>query len=273
MADQSEGPPSSPSKGASVADLVSLMDKLLSPEGCPWDREQTLESLAPYLIEETYEVLEAIDSGDPGHHQEELGDLLLQIVFQSALRSREGAFDIDDVTRGIVEKMVRRHPHVFGDAKAADADTVLDQWQKLKAQEKGDRRVLDGVPRAMPALARAQKISVRAARVGFDWPDVEGCRAKVDEELRELDDARAHPDAERVEEELGDLLFAIVSMARKLGVDAESALRRTTDKFEHRFRFIEDELRARGKKPADSNLEEMDALWERAKRETDDGAG
>jgi MazG family protein len=256
--------------GSAVSELVAIMDRLLAPDGCPWDREQTLDTLAPYLLEETYEVLEAIDSGDPDEHCEELGDLLLQIVFQAAIRSREDAFDIDDVARGIVDKMVRRHPHVFADASAEDANQVLEQWSEIKAREKGRRRTLDGIPKALPALARAEKLSSRAARVGFDWPDVDGCVAKVEEEMKEIAEARASGSKDRIESEIGDLLFAVVSLARKLDVDAETALRRAGGKFERRFEFVEDQLEARGSSPSRSSLDEMDALWNQSKRELDD---
>lgn len=243
------------------------MAKLLAPDGCPWDREQTLASLRPYLLEEAYEVVDAIDHGSVEDHREELGDLLMQVVFQSALREREGAFDIDGVVSAIVDKLVRRHPHVFGDAEVASAGEVAKQWDEIKAEEKRNRPepsgALAGVPVAMPALSRAQQISRRAAAVGFDWPDVAGCRAKVDEELEEL--ARAES-PEQTAAEMGDLLFATVSLARKLGVDAESALRAATSKFEKRFAFIEDRLAARDSTPGESSLEEMDALWNEAKR-------
>ncbi len=254
--------------GAGVAELVEVMDRLLAPDGCPWDREQTLATLAPYLVEETYEVLEAIDTADPHAHCEELGDLLLQIVFQSALQSRSGHFDVEDVANAIVTKMRRRHPHVFGDGSATNSAEVRDTWERIKADEKGPRRVLEGVPIAMPALSRAQKISSIAARVGFDWPDVEACTAKVEEELEELRLAQGEQSPARVEEELGDLLFATVSLARKLGVDSESALRKATTKFEHRFRYVEDCLEQSGRDPRSSTLDEMDELWNQSKERT-----
>jgi MazG family protein len=265
-------------KGTSMAELVDIMDRLLAPDGCPWDREQTLESLRPYLVEETHEVLEAIETGSPADHCEELGDLLMQIVFQAALREKEGAFQIDDVVRGIGAKLVRRHPHVFAGARAGTADEVLVQWEEIKRREKASRqdqepgtagppRILAGVPQSLPALSRAQQISARVARVKFDWPDVAGCRAKVDEELGELDQATAAGDRLATEHELGDLLFAIVSLARKLDLDAEAALRAANRRFERRFRYIEDRLHERGRSPAESNLVEMDALWEQAKAE------
>jgi MazG family protein len=251
--------------GESLADLVAVMKKLLAPDGCPWDREQTLGTLKSYLLEETYEVLEAIEEGTPAEHCEELGDLLMQIVFQSELRAAEGRFTIDDVVRGIADKLVRRHPHVFGDVKLETAGQVLDQWSKLKEKEK-PRRTLDGVPPALPALTRALKLSERAAAVGFDWPDAAGARAKVAEECDEIDRAMQAGDAAALEHELGDLFFAAVSLSRKLGVDPEAALRAANRRFTGRFEYIEDRLRERGKAPRDSNLAEMDALWDEAKQ-------
>jgi MazG family protein len=260
--------------GASLAELCDIMRRLLAPDGCPWDREQSLESLRPYLIEEAFEVLEAMETGSPAEHCEELGDLLMQVVFQSALREQEGAFAIDDVVRSISDKLIRRHPHVFAEARADTADQVLLQWEEIKRRERGEKqagagaqvpRTLAGVPLALPALARAQQVSARAARVGFDWPDVQGCRDKVGEELAELDRAITAGDRAAVEHELGDLLFAAVSLARKLGCDAEAALRACTRRFNARFEHIEDRLRERGLTPAESNLTEMDALWDEAK--------
>ena len=241
------------------------MRRLLAPDGCPWDREQTLATLRPYLLEEAYELLEALDSGDPVHHKEELGDLLFQIVFQSALRAAEGAFTIDDVARGIAEKLIRRHPHVFGDAKVKDAAEVLDNWAAQKQKEKARKHTLEGVPRALPALARAQKLTERASHVGFDWPDAVGPRAKIDEELREADLALAAGDQAAAEAELGDLLFSVVNLARKVGVDAESALRGAVERFESRFAHVEFRLGERGKTPRESTLTEMDELWNEAK--------
>jgi MazG family protein len=260
--------------GAAFADLVRIMARLLAPDGCPWDREQTLATLRPYLLEETYEVLEAMDGGTTAEHCDELGDLLMQIVFQAALCAREGAFAMPDVIRSIADKLVRRHPHVFADAIVHDAAGVVAQWDEIKARERAGgaasrhapARVLTGVPRALPALARAQRLSERAAGVGFDWPDVAGCRAKVQEEIAEIDRAIVEGDRERIEAELGDLLFAVVSLTRKLGLDAESALRNTADRFVARFEHIEDALFAQGRAPRESTLVEMDALWERAKR-------
>ena len=248
------------------------MDRLLGDDGCPWDREQTLQSLRPFLVEEAYEVLDAIDEGDPAHHRDELGDLLFQIVFQSALRAREGAFDIDDVVGAVVGKMTFRHPHVFGEARVTDVKEVLVNWDKLKAAERAARgevaqarSVLDGVPLALPALLRAQRIGEKAARVGFDWPDIAGVVAKIKEELLEIDEAVADGDPAQIEHEVGDLLLATSRLAAKLGVAPEDALRKATRRFESRFSVIEQQLAAEGRAPGESTLEEMDRIWDRAK--------
>ena len=254
--------------GTSLSRLVEIMDRLLAPDGCPWDREQTLETLRPYLVEEAYEVLDALSTGDAAHHCEELGDLLFQIVFQSAIRNQEGAFDIDAVINGISDKLVRRHPHVFGDTAGVDtADKVLAQWDEIKAAEKGDKkkRLLDGIPHG-PALSRAQKVGNKCGKVGFDWPGWEGSFDKVEEEVREVKEAIEQKDAAEIHAELGDLLFAVVNLARKVGVDAENALVDATTKFTHRFEHVEDALAGRGKTPQQSTLEEMDALWNEAKK-------
>src|SRR5512139_2962216 len=223
----------------SFEDLVAIMDRLRGPDGCPWDREQTLRTLRPYVLEETYEVLEAIDAGDPREHCEELGDLLLQIVFQAQLAKEESKFDFADVAEAISSKLVSRHPHVFGDAKVKDAEGVLRQWAALKREEKkakgGGRSVLEGVPREMPALARADRLTEKASRVGFDWPDAAGARAKVTEELSELDEAIASGDRVAVEHELGDALFALANLGRKLGLPPEEALRGSVRRFISRF--------------------------------------
>ncbi len=267
---------------AAVERLVAIMARLRGPDGCPWDREQTLATLRPYVLEETYEVLEAIDAGDGAAHREELGDLLLQIVFQARIAEEEGRFDLAGVADAISEKLLSRHPHVFGenardaDARPAagagevrDADGVLRQWAALKRKEnekKGrGKSVLEGVPREMPALARAERLTEKASRVGFDWPDVAGARAKLDEEVRELDEAIAEGDRAHVEDEVGDVLFAVANLARKLGVPPEEALRGTLARFVSRFEYVEDALARRGVPPGGASLAEMDALWEEAK--------
>lgn len=267
--------------------LVRIMERLQEPGGCPWDLEQTHESLKPYLIEEAYEALDAIDRGDQEDLKEELGDVLLQVIFHSVLSRRTGGFHVDDVIRSASEKMVRRHPHVFGDTAAGTSDEVLANWEKLKQrerQEKADaggpsdaasegqpaRRasVLDGVPDSLPALLKAQRMQEKARRVGFDWPDVTGALDKVEEEVRELrrEFAEGAP-ADRVRAELGDLFFALVNLARYVDVDAEEALRQTCRKFRRRFEAIERAAAEAGRDLPSMTLEEMDAVWEQAKRE------
>jgi MazG family protein len=251
--------------------LVEIMDRLLAPDGCPWDREQTLDTLRPFLVEETYEVLDALARHDVAGHCEELGDLLMQIVFQAALRRREGAFDVEAVSKGIADKLVHRHPHVFAAQPGVDtSEKVLAQWDEIKAAEKAaksdsPKRTLDGIPPG-PALVRAQKVGGRCGKVGFDWPGWEGSFDKITEETREVREAIEADDAEQTHREIGDLLLAVVNVARKRGVDAENALVDATERFQRRFEVVEDLLAARGKTPATSNLEEMDALWGDAKR-------
>ncbi|HET9553583.1 MAG TPA: nucleoside triphosphate pyrophosphohydrolase [Anaeromyxobacteraceae bacterium] len=249
--------------------LLAIMHRLRAPGGCPWDREQTLESLRPYVLEETYEVLEAVDAGDVAAHREELGDLLLQIVFQAELRSEAGAFEFADVADAISDKLVSRHPHVFGDAVVKDAEGVLKQWAALKREEKrkkgGGESVLEGVPREMPALARADRLTEKASRIGFDWPDAAGARAKVDEELGELDAAIAAGDRAEIEHELGDALFALANLARKLQIAPEEALRGTIGRFIERFEHVERGLEAAGVPHGQATLEQMDRLWDEAK--------
>ena len=255
-------------RGDRLPELVAIMQRLLAPDGCAWDREQTLESLRPYVIEEAHEVVDAIDRGDLTHLREELGHLLLQIVFQSALAERRNTrerFGIDDVIGAICDKLVRRHPHVFGDEKAADSDAVRERWETLKAKEKSGRGVLEGVPRAMPALLRALRVGEKAAHLGLDWPDAQGPRDKLDEELRELDAAIAERDRTAVEAELGDVLFSVVSVARKHEVDPEAALRGTLDRFGDRVARVEAMLRERRLDASLRSARELDGLWEEAK--------
>jgi MazG family protein len=256
--------------GASLARLVEIMDRLLGPDGCPWDREQTLDSLRPFLVEETYEVLDALVRDDAEDHCEELGDLMMQIVFQAALRREQGAFAIDDVVDSISDKLIRRHPHVFAAVEGVDTPAkVLAQWDEIKDKEKAEKgakkRVLAGIPMG-PALARAQKIGSRCGKVGFDWPGWEGSFAKVEEEVTEVLGAVKEQNAREIHNELGDLLLAVVNLSRKLGVDAENALLDATQRFNDRFEIVEDKLAERGKTPQQSNLEEMDALWNEAKK-------
>jgi MazG family protein len=259
------------SRSAEATDrLLAIMARLRGPDGCPWDREQTLKTLRPYVLEETYEVLEAIESGDPREHCEELGDLLLQIVFQAQLAAETGQFDFADVATAISDKLVYRHPHVFGDAQVRDAEGVLKQWVALKQKEKAAKgkgeSVLEGVPRELPGLARAERLTEKASRIGFDWPDAAGARAKVNEELAELDEATASGDRARIEDELGDVLFAMANLARKLSLPPEEALRNAVGRFIARFGHVERELARRGVAHGAASLEEMDALWEEAKR-------
>ncbi len=252
-----------------LSPLLSIMARLRDPErGCPWDIEQDFASIAPYTIEEAYEVAEAIRTGDMDALRGELGDLLFQTVFHARMAQEDGAFDFDDVVAGVVEKMVRRHPHVFGDADIGDSDAQTRSWEALKAAERKQKAlagVLDDVPLALPALMRAHKLQKRAARVGFDWPSAEEVLAKVSEEAREVSEAAQSGDPDKIADEVGDLIFNAVNLARKLGADPEEALRRCNAKFERRFRFIEQELEKRGKTPGQSTLEEMDALWDAAK--------
>lgn len=250
--------------------LVDIMARLRGPDGCPWDREQTHKSLKPYLIEEAYEVLEAIDSGDHRELCEELGDVLLQIVFHAQLAREEGRFTVDDVAAAISEKLVRRHPHVFGDLTVDDAGQVLRNWEAIKSREKEEKgradSVLAGIPGGLPALLKARRIQERAAKVGFDWKRTEEVAVKVREEVEEFLQAQDQGDREKVEEELGDLLFALVNLARFLRICPEKALRKTIGKFQDRFSHIEAELEKQGRHPRDASLEEMDALWEQAKQ-------
>lgn len=250
----------------SLPGLVDLMDRLLAPDGCPWDREQTLQSLRPYLLEEAHEVLEALE--DPERHKKELGDLLFQIVFHSALRRREGAFDVEDVIAAIRDKMIERHPHVFGPRpERLSSDEVARRWEagKRGAKSEHDPSSL-GVPTALPTLLRAFRLQDKAAALGFDWPDVGGALAKLDEELAELAQARERADRAAMHDELGDVLFVLVRLATKLGLDADAALAHANAKFERRFGHVLRTLAQRGQDPQAVGLAGLDALWEDAKR-------
>lgn len=253
--------------GPAFQRLVEIMATLRAPGGCPWDREQTRESLKPFLIEEAYEVLEALDQGDRQRLLEELGDLLLQVVFHAQVASEQGEFTITDVLQAISEKLVRRHPHVFGETKAESAEEVLHTWERLKQEERGGvekASALDGVPTTLPALLRAQRLQDKAARVGFDWGETAAVIQKVEEELTELKAAMGRG-VEATEEELGDLLFSVVNLARFLHLNAEEALRKCIEKFISRFRHIEAVAAQRGKSLEESSLEELDLLWQEAK--------
>lgn len=249
--------------------LMEIMRRLRGPGGCPWDAEQTHESLKRYLLEECYEVFEAIDTGNPELLQEELGDLLLQPVFHAAIAEERGEFSMDDVLRTLCDKLVRRHPHVFGDQVVKSANEQVENWEKIKKAEKGEERksALAGIPPHLPALLKAQKITEKAARVGFDWEHVDQVFAKVHEELHEFDEAMAGGDQERMEAELGDLLFAIVNLGRFLALDPEEALRKTISRFTRRFGHVEETLHQRGISLKEATLEEMDRLWEEAKKQ------
>jgi tetrapyrrole methylase family protein/MazG family protein/ATP diphosphatase len=269
-----ELPPLPEQQGSTYISLVAIMRRLLAPGGCPWDREQSFESLRKYVLEEACEVIDAVDSGDRAAIKDELGDLLLQVVFMGELAREEGAFGPDDVVRGIVEKLVRRHPHVFGEVQVSGSDEVLTNWEKIKLGEYGDRGVLAGLPRSFPALARAQRMSEKVSKVGFDWPDARGSRDKVAEELRELDEAVEQGSTEHVEHELGDVLFALVNFARHQGIDAEQALRKTADKFARRFGHVEARVKEQhggfpqdedGKSTRGLPLETLDGYWTEAK--------
>jgi MazG family protein len=258
-------------------ELVSVMTRLRAPGGCPWDHEQTYATLAQYLLEEAYETFDAIQeaetTGDTANLREELGDLLLQVVFHSTIGAERGDFTIDEVCKGVTQKLVLRHPHVFGDAKLARAQDVLDNWDKLKADEraasgkaeKSNGSLLDDVPVHFPALLEGLKLTKKAAKTGFDWENPPQIFDKIEEEIGELKSAIANGGAENAEEEIGDLLFVVLNLARHLDVEPETALKRTNRKFRQRFRFIEDELRRRNKTPEDASLAEMDALWNKAK--------
>jgi tetrapyrrole methylase family protein / MazG family protein len=249
--------------------LKSIMARLRGPAGCPWDREQTYETLATYLLEETYEVLEAMRSGTPSAHREELGDLLLQIVFQCRVAEERGEFDIEAVMRSVAEKIIRRHPHVFGDATLTTSDQVLAQWEQIKVEERRHRpdgSMFGSVPPTLPALLKALRISSKAARVGFDWPSMRGLLEKVDEETEELRRALRSNNRADIQEELGDLLFTLSNVARCCDIDPELALQDANRKFVDRFRYIEEKLSAAGLKTEPKNRERMERLWEESKR-------
>jgi MazG family protein len=257
--------------GEKFQKLVAIMARLRAPGGCPWDREQTFDSIKPYTLEETYEVLDAIDRRQWKDLAEELGDFLLQAVFYAQMGSEQGLFRIEDALDAINEKLVRRHPHVFGEESAESAGDVKRIWGEVKAAEKKDQGreeggLLGSVPRALPALVEAQQIASRAAGVGFDWENAGQVLDKLQEELAEFDEARRNGSPAQLEDELGDLLFVLVNLARFVKVDPEQALRKTNVKFRERFGYIERKLAERGRNPADSNIEEMETLWQEAKR-------
>lgn len=264
--------------GNAFEELVGIMKRLRGPDGCPWDREQTYKDIAPHTLEECHEVLDAIDRSDFDGLKEELGDLLLQIVFYAQIAKEEKRFTIDDVIAAISKKLIHRHPHVFGDKKVKGSSEVLERWEELKLKE-GKKSVLGGVPRALPALLKAYRLGEKAGRVGFDWEDAEGILSKVEEEARELHEARgtldvgrvtkgerrATSDERRIEEEYGDLLFTLANLGRFLGIDPEGALRKTTERFIKRFKFMEDEINKQKKDMKSLSAKEWDELWEKAK--------
>lgn len=281
--------------GERFNELVSIMARLRSPDGCPWDREQTLASLRPYLLEETYEALEALDTGDTAGLCEELGDLLLEVVFLSRIAEESGAFSVADAIDAIVTKLVRRHPHVFGsDAKLSTPHEVRGKWEEMKASEQSTsatpKTILGGVPRTLPSLLRAYEYGARAAAVGFDWVQASDVVAKIDEEIQELRDAVEHEGRKTkdegnvvranvgpsfssgIEEELGDLLFAIANLSRKLGIEPEAALRRANDKFLGRFSEVERRITATGQRMQEKTLDELEATWQAVKQSAKDGA-
>jgi tetrapyrrole methylase family protein/MazG family protein len=250
-------------------ELLAIMRKLRGPGGCPWDAEQTHESLTRYLLEETYEVIEAIDAKSPEHLKEELGDLLLQPVFHAVIAEETGKFDINDVIDTLCEKLVRRHPHVFGNLDISDSSAQIENWERIKKEEKGPERksALSGVPPHLPALLKAQKISEKASRVGFDWNHSDQVLAKVVEELHEFEEAWAGGNQERMEDELGDILFAVVNLGRFLSLNPEEALRKTVSRFQKRFSYVEEALLKEGRHMSEATPEEMDILWEQVKKE------
>lgn len=274
-------PPSPPVPSGDVTDLIAIMAALRTPgTGCPWDLEQDFDSIVPFTIEEAYEVADAVARGDQVDLCDELGDLLLQVVFHARMAEEQGSFAFEDVVRAITSKLIRRHPHVFGDARDLSPEAVKALWGQIKAQEKADRRaarlaaglppepqggVLSGVPAGLPGLTRAVKLQAKAAGVGFDWPDARPVIAKLHEEVAEIEEALAAGDRAAAADELGDILFVLANLARHLDVDPEAALRGTNAKFERRFAYIERELARSGRTPHQSDLSEMDALWTRAK--------
>ncbi|BCB95469.1 nucleoside triphosphate pyrophosphohydrolase [Dissulfurispira thermophila] len=247
--------------------LLDIMSALRSENGCPWDKEQTRESLKPFLVEETYEVLEAIDEGDPEKIKEELGDLLFQIIFHCQIAKERGEFDINDVIKRISDKMIARHPHVFGEEKFETSEEVLRQWEERKKEEgKLKGSILEGIPKELPSLLRAQRLQARAAKVGFDWRRVEDVMEKLEEELKEFKDALKGKGQKEIEDELGDIFFVLVNISRFVRINPEDALRKTISKFISRFRYIEMKAADAGRSLSDMTIDEMDVLWNEAKK-------
>lgn len=247
--------------------FAEIVAALRAENGCPWDRKQTHDSLRPYLIEEAYEALDAIESGDPAHIKEEMGDVLLQIYLHAEIARERGDFTIDDVAQSIIDKIILRHPHVFGGERLAESDQVVEQWEKIKKEEKpGRESLLDGVPRHMPSLLKAYRIQQRASRVGFDWERIEDVSAKLDEEVAELKAAIASPDREQAAEEAGDILFSIANLLRFMNINPEDALMKTIDKFTARFKYIEKRANDIGKNLEEMTIDEMERLWQESKK-------
>jgi tetrapyrrole methylase family protein / MazG family protein len=257
----------SPDAGQRFFDLLTMMARLRGANGCPWDREQTRDSLRPFLVEETYEVLDALDTGDPARIREELGDLLFQVVFHAEIAQERGEFSMSDLLEALVAKMTRRHPHVFGDRPVGSAAEALAQWEAIKDSENpgSPRSTLAGVPRALPGLLRAHRVQHKAGRVGFDWPDATGALEKVREELGEVTEALQRDDKDAIRDEVGDLLFSVVNLARLADVDPEGALQATVDRFARRFASMEEAARSEGRDLSVLSLDEWDRLWSRAK--------
>ncbi len=249
-------------------ELIKIIKRLQAPDGCPWDREQTNASLLPFFLEEVYEVIESVDNENWPELKEELGDILLHVVFQAVLAEKNGHFSINDSLDHVNEKLVRRHPHVFGDAKADEAFHAKQNWEAEKHKEKNRKSRLDGVPKTLPALIRAQRLQQKASYAGFDWNEVEQVWDKIHEEIQELKEAQSENTKEHIAEEIGDVLFSVVNLARFLDIPAEDALRKTNKKFTDRFARVEEELKKRGKTVEESNLEEMDDIWNEVKQNT-----
>ena len=251
--------------GNQFEELVNIVSRLRAPDGCPWDREQTNQTLLPYFVEEVYEAIESIDDGDWDLVKEELGDILLHIVFQASIAEDEKNFQIIDSLDNINKKLINRHPHVFGDAKAEAAFHAKQNWEAEKHKEKGRESRLDGVPNSLPSLIRAQRLQQKASYAGFDWEKIEQVWGKVNEEIIELKEAEISGNNQHIEEEIGDLLFAIVNLSRHLNISSEDALRKTNQKFIRRFKKVEEGIKAKGKKLNEASLEEMDSIWNEAK--------
>lgn len=257
------------SSGELFEGLLEIMKVLRGPNGCPWDKEQTYRDINPYMLEEVHEVMEAIDKNDMNSLKEELGDLLLHIVFHAQMATEDGVFDINDVLKNICEKLVRRHPHVFGSTKAKNSDDVIKNWEQIKIREgtgKTKKSILGGVPRNLPALLKAYRLGEKASRVNFDWPDADGILNKLNEEIRELNDARTSHNREAIEHEFGDILFTLANIGRFLKINPEDALRKTTNKFIKRFQWIEKALESQNESIKEKSLDELDQLWEEAKK-------